>query len=422
MGLAAYLDKKIQMLKNMPNQKLFIYLTVFGIILRFLIPYVFAFLPFNETDPKSWKVSGETVLEGENPYVISEGERVHMKWNHPALIYLFSAVLVIIERTTKFPFMFSIFTILLMSDILTLLTLKRLLQLYEKNTLLAHAYFLNPLTLLAFWYLQLDLIVALTIALFLYYFKQNKMKEAALAISFGAAIKIFPALFALIFLTRKIVLSEKVKLLLLTISVPVLVTLPYFLLTPGTVINELFFTYTRDIYYNRVSLLNTLIIFKSPGSSRERAPEGILNTFDQLLSPLMYGAIIATCYLTRKRPVEQQVSLIVLWIYVLFRDLELHHLVYIVPALVVVYAFTENEKSKENFKRLFILLSILGYACYLVHYKLYRPDIISHEEIFAFIVLITWITNVTLLTSIYRISTEEQYTIKNTEVERKSTH
>ena len=153
------------------------------------------------------------------------------------------------------------------------------------------------------------------------------MNKAALAIGVGAAIKIFPAIFAIIFLTRKSVLSEKVKLLLLTISIPIVVTLPYLLQTPGTVINELFFSYTRDIYYNRISLLNALIIFKSPGSSLERTPEGILNAFDQILSPLMYGVIIITVYLVRKKPVEQQVALIILWIYILFRDLQLHHLV-----------------------------------------------------------------------------------------------
>jgi len=90
--------------------------------------------------------------------------------------------------------------------------------------------------------------------------------------------------------------------------------------------------------------------------------------------------------------------------------------------LVFIARELDQAKKRKLSGIIFILLSILGYACYLVHYKLYRPDIISHEEIFAFIVLITWITNVTLLTSIYRISTEEQYTIKNTEVERKSTH
>jgi len=407
MGLTAYIDKKINMLKNMPIEKLFVYLTVFGIILRFLLPYVFAFSPFNQTDPKNWQIAGELVLDGENPYEVSEKERTHMKYLMPALVYLFSAVLVLIERGTGFPFMFSFFTILLVSDILTLLLLKSLLQFYEKNVLLAHAYFLNPLTLLAFWYLQVDLIVALTIAAFIYYFKQEKMNKAALAISVGAAIKVFPAIFAIIFLTRKSLLSEKVKLLLLTISIPIVVTLPYFLQTPGTVINELFFSYTRDIYYNRISLLNALIIFKNPSSSIERAPEGILKSFDQLLSPLMYSVIIITAYLVRKKPVEQQVALIILWIFILFRDLQLHHLVYIVPALVVVYAFTENEKSKEKVKHLFILLAILGYICYFVHYKLYRSEIISHEEIFAFLILITWIINTMLLTSIYYASAEK---------------
>ena len=150
-----------------------------------------------------------------------------------------------------------------------------------------------------------------------------------------------------------------------------------------------------------------VFIFKSPGSSLERTPEGILNAFDQILSPLMYGVIIITVYLVRKKPVEQQVALIILWIYILFRDLQLHHLVYIVPALVVVYAFTENEKSKEKVKHLFMLLAILGYACYLVHYKLYRPEIISHEEIFAFLILITWITNTILFTSIYYTPAEK---------------
>ncbi len=418
MGLTAYLDKKINMLKNMPREKLFIYLTFFGIILRFLLPYVFAFADFNQTDPKNWEIAGELVLDGENPYVISEKERTHMKYLMPALLYLFSAVLVLIERGTGFPFIFSFFTILLVSDILTLLTLKRLLQLFEKNIFLAHAYFLNPLTLLAFWYLQVDLIVALTIAAFIYYFKKAQMEKAALAISVGAALKVFPALFALIFLIRKNALSEKVKLLLLTISVPVLSTLPYFLQTPGTVINELFFSYTRDIYYNRISLLNALIIFKSPGSSQERAPEGILEIFDYILSPLMYGLIIVTFYLARKRSVEQQVTLAILWIYLLFRDLELHHLVYIVPSLVLVYAFLENEKIKEKVKLLFILLAILGYASYFVHYKLYRPERISQEEIFAFLILITWITNITLLTTIYSTPVEKQYAIKNAEVKR----